>query len=209
MHFYKDTPLVRDSVKQAKSCHHKSSTITTRPLDVARPISRSFPAPHVAFRLEQIAAGLWPTPPAGTPAPPPASDHAAGSSSGVVAHAVLAACRGSLPSAQRCYELVLSRRAGSLVPGAEAAPVRLRTAMLRSLCVLCRAAASELGSSVIGPGLGGVSVVGGQQGAGVQREVGGLMDACERYALEARRMGVEGLAGEFDELRQGLAGVML
>ncbi|KAF5829261.1 Non-repetitive/WGA-negative nucleoporin C-terminal-domain-containing protein [Dunaliella salina] len=174
------------------------------------PHEASFPATHVAFRMEQVAAGLWPT------AHAAATTAADGYKGDAMARAMLGACHNSLPAALRVYELLLARRAPG-VPEAELAQVRLKVSLLRSLAHLCRAAQAEVVSALVAPGLAtadGLALATGMgqgRAAGPQaaltlahREAGNLADACERYALEARRLGdaeAEELAGVFDAVK--------
>jgi len=174
------------------------------------PSEASFPATHVAFRMEQVAAGLWPT------AHAAATTAADGYKGDAMARAILGACHNSLPAALRVYELLLARRAPG-VPEAELAQVRLKVSLLRSLAHLCRAAQAEVVSALVAPGLpaaDGLALATGMgpgRAAGPQaaltlahREAGNLADACERYALEARRLGdaeAEELAGVFDAVK--------
>jgi hypothetical protein len=150
------------------------------------PNDGSFPLPFVAFRLEQMAAGLWPPGAPPSSEPPPPGD----SVSGVVSRCLSHACRGSLPSLQRAYELLLARRAPG-VPDAELASVRMRTQLLSSLLSQCRTAEEELSGTLLAPGLGGGAGSGAPSGssplalaagaaAAAAREAGALADACER-----------------------------
>ncbi len=103
--------------------------------------------------------------------------------------------------------------------------------MLRSLVHHCRIAQQELASSLVMPGLSlpaapsgasgsaaggfGSTMGGGTSGTGglyfmsalsaAQREAGNLADACDRFAMEARRLGTpecEALAGQLDGVKR-------
>jgi hypothetical protein len=192
-------------------------------------VARSFPVAHVVFRLCQLAAGAWPAPAAGSSAGAPADSAAAGDA---IAQAIVSACRGSLPAAQRVLELLLTRRAPG-VPEASLATLAMRTVVLRALGWVVRQMQGELVSALVAPGLAGsdfgasgygtpsASPFGGsslaeasgmQTGLGslplaaAQRDCGALAEACDRYAMEARRAGgaAAALADTFDAVKKGL-----
>lgn len=81
---------------------------------------RSFPVAHVAFRLEQIAAALWPQ-----------TNTVARPCGDAVAVALRKACRYSLPAVQRAYEKLFSRRTGLGQADAELSATKLRAQLLR------------------------------------------------------------------------------
>lgn len=90
----------------------------THPPTYAPP--RSFPVAHVAFRLEQIAAALWPQ-----------ANAVARPCGDAVAVALRRACRHSLPAVQRAYERLFSRRTGLGQADAELSATKLRAQLLR------------------------------------------------------------------------------
>eukprot|EP00887_Chlorella_sp_A99_P007116 scaffold2.g7116.t1 len=136
------------------------------------PNEASFPAPHVALRLEQAAAGSWP--------------HATGveQGSGRVVRAMVGACRGSYDAAVRAYGALLAVRGGDPQSEELHAPA-LRLRLLRALALAISAARDKLLDAAPGAALGA-----GLRGG--RREVGALAAACEAYASEARRLPQEG-----------------
>lgn len=152
------------------------------------PNEASFPAPHVALRLEQAAAGSWP--------------HATGveQGSGRVVRAMVGACRGSYDAAVRAYGALLAVRGGDPQSEELHAPA-LRLRLLRALALAISAARDKLLDAAPGAALGA-----GLRGG--RREVGALAAACEAYASEARRLpqADEGdrLAAEFEALQASL-----
>lgn len=169
----------------------------------------SLPLAHVAARLEQLAAGLWPE--GGRAAPEPLAVGDTG------VRALLEACRGSVAAVQRVYDALLAHRALG-ISDAELATPQLKTQLLRSLTHICRAALSELDSSLLPPpgaapygaalrAAGAVAAAGPYGALGRSRDAILLADACSKYAAEARRLGSpegEVLAGQFDAVRQQL-----
>eukprot|EP00798_Chlamydomonas_sp_ICE-L_P007356 gene7356-479_t len=173
----------------------------------------TFPLPHVTFRLEQVSAGLWPV-------SVPASSTETTETDAVVVRALHGACKGSFSAVRRVYDLLLARRAPG-VPESELSSVRIKTHLLRSLLQHCRIAQHELSSALVLPGLassntsdGPAAPMGGNRGAfggdsmyfvsavsSAQREAGNLAEACDRFAMEARRLGTsecEALAVQLD-----------
>jgi hypothetical protein len=75
--------------------------------------------------MEQLAAHLWPASAAAAAVAQPAAAAAAAFRGDTMARAMLGACAGSLPSALRVYEMLLTRRAPG-VPEADLAQLRLK-----------------------------------------------------------------------------------
>ncbi|KAJ9533495.1 hypothetical protein QJQ45_026554, partial [Haematococcus lacustris] len=177
------------------------------------PNEASLPLPHCAFRLLQLATGLWPALQGpGTDFGPSSGHQQQQQQAGgdAVAAALVGACRGSLPAAQRVLELLLSRRAPG-VPEASLASLSIRTAVLAALSSLVYSMQSELSSALTLPGFSSLAQRGqagpGQPLSSAQREARGLVDACDRYALEARRVGSPGsevLAEAFEAVKYSL-----
>jgi len=184
------------------------------------PNESSFPVAHVAFRLEQLAAGVW-----------PASDvsDTERTTDEAVVRALHGACKGNLAAVQRVYEVLLARRAPG-ISDVELSSVRVKTQLLRSLVHHCRAVQQEVASALVTPGLlppavaaaGGVPVGAIAAGAAApgsgglfymsalstaQREAGALADACDRFSIEARRLGTaecDALAAQLDTVKRQL-----
>ncbi len=121
-------------------CSHSSAQL---PFPTATQLRRSFPIAHVALRLEQIAAGLWPTD-AATNEPHPDPSRAV--------RALRAACSRALGGAGAAvlavYEALLSKRVAGIADG-ELASAPMRLQLLRSLAALCNVCVDEdLGSSL-------------------------------------------------------------
>ncbi|MEW5305512.1 MAG: hypothetical protein WDW36_008046 [Sanguina aurantia] len=186
------------------------------------PNEDSFPVAHVAFRLEQIAAALWPQ-----------ANAVARPCGDAVAVALRRACRHSLPAVQRAYERLFSRRTGLGQADAELSATKLRAQLLRSLTHHCRATLKEISSGSPSGGIaalaqsalnpagtdgsaaaasaappaaypnGSAALSGGPMGR--LRDAGSLIGVCERFAMEAGRLGSEdagALAAEFGEIKR-------
>jgi len=144
----------------------------------------ALPLPHVALRLEQVAAGLWPPAAAG-----------GGCDNAPVAAALLAAGRGGAEAGARAVAGLLEASAG----GGELGHPALRAGLLRTQLRLGRAWAAEAGAALAAPpppppGLGWA---GGALGARAGDEARGrLGEAMEQAALCARAWGEEALARE-------------
>ncbi|KAK9837777.1 hypothetical protein WJX74_004885, partial [Apatococcus lobatus] len=140
------------------------------------PNPTAFPLPHVALRLEQVAAGAWPEP--ATPV----------DNLEKVANVLLKICgattAGALQSVQSVYDNLLVRRGADEAGSALHAPL-LRIRLLRALYFL------------MSRSLEGCSQVGSRGGLQrAQQEVGSIVNACERYALDAKRLHVQQEADE-------------
>ena len=176
------------------------------------PNEGAFPLAHVALRLEQMSAGLWPDAAEGPAADDPAR----------VARAMRAACAaagggGGLAAAgdvvRGVYESLLSARPPALAfaPGAAgldgggAAGLggggagggggvggALRGGILRSLAALCGDLVAELEHAPRGA-------------APTARQAGGLLDLAERCAHDARQLGDGALAADFDAVARRAA----
>ncbi|EFN51092.1 hypothetical protein CHLNCDRAFT_141404 [Chlorella variabilis] len=151
------------------------------------PNDNSFPAAHVLMRLEQAAAGSWP------------SHTGVLLDSDRLLRAMVGACKGSYDAVVRVYESLLSVRGGDDAGDALHAP-SLRLRLLRSLAALIAAAKDKLLDRAPGAAFGGYR--------GGRREAGLLAAACEAYAAEARRLlpaaEAEQLAAQFDALLTAL-----
>lgn len=120
---------LRDAITQDANALHAACACV---VDLGRrffPSDAALPLPHLVLRLEQVAAGLWPS--AG------AEEEA---DEGVVARGLLTACCGSHEAVLRCYADVLAARAGQSRDAEALQSPRLRTRVLRSLLAACRAA---------------------------------------------------------------------
>ncbi|GLC36182.1 hypothetical protein PLESTB_001371300 [Pleodorina starrii] len=183
------------------------------------PDELTLPLVHVAWRLESLAAGLWPATAAagdgGAAAAPSAA--AAERASEVIVPALMTAAGGSAAAVRRVYEALLSRGRGSLLAvgggggsaiEAQLSSARVRVQLLRSAAAACSAALSDLQSAApAGPGgamAAAMLAVGPAPGVGAAREAGSLADAADRFALEARRIGgpdCEDVARRLDAVR--------
>lgn len=153
------------------------------------PSDNAFPVAAVLLRLEQAAAGTWPTPTGIELDSAPAQ------------RAVLSACGMAFDAVVRAYESLLSAR-GSDPHGDELSSPALRLRLLRSARDVIAAGRDKVADR--GP-LTGVGARGGRQ------ELGILAAACEAYAAEARRLPPpegEDLAVELGELGQSLQRLM-
>ncbi|KAI8471772.1 MAG: nucleoporin-domain-containing protein [Monoraphidium minutum] len=163
------------------------------------PNEASFPLPHIALRLEQMGAGLWPEPGEAPPDDPARA-----------VRALRAACAAAGGGGAACdavrgaYESLLSARPPALAFGAggggggggggDGGPDggALRGALLRSLVALCDVTIDE-------------ELEAAPHGQAAARQAGALLDLAERCAHDARQLGGhEGLAAEFDRVSRRL-----
>ncbi len=132
------------------------------------PNDATFPAAFLALRLEQAAAGLWPS----------AAERAAAGDRPV--RALLLACRMSSPAVQRAYESLLGRRAPGIEDDALLVSPSLRAQLLRSLLALCQLAGGGEAGAAAAEGLGLAPVYSSQR-----RALAALADACDRWVPAA------------------------
>jgi len=114
----------------ASACEAAASTgAAVYPSPVALPLA------HVALRLEQLAAGLWP------PAGPGQPEAASAGGNALVSAALLRACRGNAEAAAAAVRTLLDGAAA----GGERGHPELRAHILRSALHVCRAWAAAPG----------------------------------------------------------------
>ena len=126
---------LRDAAAQDTPLHAACACVA----DLGRrffPNDAALPLPHLVLRLEQVAAGLWPS-----------TGEAEQGDDGVVARALLTTCCGSHEAVLRCYADVLAARPGQSRDVDALQSPRLRTRVLRSLLAACRAALEGAPSS--------------------------------------------------------------
>jgi nuclear pore complex protein Nup155 len=157
------------------------------------PNESSFPASSVLMRLEQAAAGSWPTIPR----------HEVELDSTPVQRAILAACGTSYEAVVRVYETLLSSRGND--PYAEEVQVpTFRLRILKSLKDIIAAGKDKAAEHSAAAGYAGVRAARG--------ELGVLAAACAAFGSEARRLSVgvagEVLANEFAVLGESLQALM-
>ncbi|GLI65285.1 hypothetical protein VaNZ11_008776 [Volvox africanus] len=180
------------------------------------PDSLTLPLMHIAWRLESLAAGLWPRRGAngdgGAAATVTALGEAADRSSELIVQALMTAAGGSGGAVRQVYEALLSHSRGNLVAVGTMDPQlstpAMRVQLLRSAAAACAAAILDVRSAALAPvGVGAAAApMAGvlAPGVGVAREAGSLADAADRFALEARRLGYsecEGIARRLEAVR--------
>ncbi|KAK9832768.1 hypothetical protein WJX84_003081 [Apatococcus fuscideae] len=165
-----DAAMSQGSEAQLTECCLRVSALGEQ----LHPNDTAFPLPHVALRLEQVAAGQWPE--AATP----------GDDLERVANVLLKLCGATTANAtqavQRVYDTLLSVRGADEAGDALHAPL-LRIRLLRALLFLMERSVEACKQQ---PSVGGR---GAMQSA--QQEVGTIVNACERYAHEAKRLHVQ------------------